>query len=329
MDAIARLGSLLGLSFISGINLYATVAVTGLCVKYNLVEGLPAEFQVFANDAVIVVALFLYVIEFFMDKIQGLDTLWDTLHTIIRPLGGGFIALAQIGEASPSMEVIVFLLGASLASAAHVTKAGTRLVVNTSPEPVSNILVSVGEDVGVIGFSYLSLAYPELTFFFTLIFIALIFLFLPFVYRIIRMLSGSLLFRVKSFFIRHAAKEDFVSLPPELDSFFEEQRGDDEEIEWSGKAFAVRISSIPRYKSIYFIVTSLSVYVLFRRWFRYRIKHLERSSVQKFKCYPGKFLTRCLIRTSGETWIVQLYEPLMETLPIHPGLHNKEDKIIT
>ena len=111
MDVIAQLGSLLGLSFISGINLYATVAVTGLCVKFGLVQGLPPEFQVFANDAVLFVALFFYAIEFFMDKIQGLDTLWDSIHTVIRPLGGALIALMQVGEASPAVEVIVFLFG--------------------------------------------------------------------------------------------------------------------------------------------------------------------------------------------------------------------------
>jgi hypothetical protein len=117
MELIAQLGSILGLSFISGINLYATVAVVGICTRFDLIQGLPPEFQVLSNEAVIFVALLLYFVEFFMDKIQGLDTLWDSLHTIIRPLGGAFIALMQVGEASLAVEVIVFMLGASLASA--------------------------------------------------------------------------------------------------------------------------------------------------------------------------------------------------------------------
>ena len=143
MELIARLGSLLGLSFISGINLYATVAVAGICSKYHLVQGLPAEFDALAHDGVIAVAVILYLVEFLMDKIPGLDTLWDSIHTFIRPLGGAMLALMQVGEASPALQVIVFMLGASLASVAHFTKAATRLVINASPEPFSNILVSV------------------------------------------------------------------------------------------------------------------------------------------------------------------------------------------
>jgi len=315
MDAIAHLGTILGLSFISGINLYATVAVTGICVRTGLITGLPPEFQVFANEAVIFVALLLYAVEFFMDKIQGLDTLWDSLHTVIRPLGGAFIALTQVGEASAAVEVIVFLLGASMASAAHATKAGTRLIVNTSPEPVSNVLVSIGEDIGVVGFSYLALAYPKLTFFLTLIFLVLIIIFLPVLFRAIRMLFGSLFFRIKAFFISDITKSRLLSLPLSMDTFFDDQKGKDEEIIWAGKAYAGRIPPVRRSARIYLVITSQAVYCLYRRWFRTRIKRQARSEIQKYKIYPGRLLAKCLITFSKETWLVQFYQPFIVTLP--------------
>jgi hypothetical protein len=315
MDAIAHLGSILGLSFISGINLYATVAMTGICVRTGLVTGLPPEFQVFANEAVIFVALMLYVVEFFMDKIQGLDTLWDSLHTVIRPLGGALIALMQVGEASAAVEVIVFLVGASMASAAHATKAGTRLVVNSSPEPFSNVLVSIGEDIGVVGFSYLALAYPKLTFFLTIIFLVLIIIFLPVLFRTFRMLLSSFFFRIKTFFIRDITKSRLLSLPLSMDSFFDDQKEKDEQIIWAGRAYAGRVPSVRRSARIYLVITSQGVYCIYRRWFRTRIKRQARSEIEKYNLYPGRLLAKCLITTSTENWVVLIYQPFIDTLP--------------
>lgn len=315
MEVIAQLGSLLGLSFISGINLYATVAVVGISTRFDLIQGLPPGFEVLANDAVIFVALLLYFVEFFMDKIQGLDSLWDSLHTIIRPLGGALIALMQVGEASLAVEVIVFMLGASLASAAHITKAGTRLVVNTSPEPFSNILLSLVEDIGVVGLSFLTMAYPKLSFFLTLIFLVLILLFLPLLFRVIRMLFGSLFFRIRSFFLRDTKKSALLSLPFSYDTFFETKREEGEEIVWSARAFSVRIPSVRRFTRMYVVITSNKLYCIYRRWFRFRAVQLARSDIRQMKFYPGRLLARCLVKTSGESWLVQLYQPLIKTIP--------------
>ena len=159
MDVIATLGRTLGFSFAAGLNLYATVAVLGLASRYEWV-ALPPQFEVFDNDVVIGVALAMYVIEFFADKIPWVDTAWDSVHTLVRPLGGALIAVAALGEASPAVQGLVALLGGSVAASTHLTKAGTRAVVNTSPEPVSNWILSLGEDLFVVGLGYLALAYP-------------------------------------------------------------------------------------------------------------------------------------------------------------------------
>jgi nicotinamide riboside transporter PnuC len=161
MEAFATLGRTLGFSFAAGINLYATVAILGLASRYGWV-ALPEQFKVFDNDLVIGAAIVLYVVEFFADKIPWVDSMWDAVHTVIRPVGGALIAVGTLGEASPAVEGLVALLGGSLAAGTHFTKAGTRAAANTSPEPFSNWLLSITEDVFVVGLGFVALKYPVL-----------------------------------------------------------------------------------------------------------------------------------------------------------------------
>lgn len=149
----------MGFSFAAGINLYATVAILGLASRFDWVS-LPPQFKVFDNDIVIGAALVMYVIEFVADKIPWVDSMWDAAHTVIRPLGGALIAVATLGDASPTMEGLAALLGGTLAAGTHFTKAGTRAVANTSPEPFSNWILSISEDLFVVGLGMLALKYP-------------------------------------------------------------------------------------------------------------------------------------------------------------------------
>ena len=158
MDLVT-LGRTLGFSLAAGVNLYATVAILGLAARYGWVE-LPPQFDTFDHDIVIGVALAMYLIEFFADKIPYFDSLWDLVHTAIRPLGGALIAVAALGDAPPAVEGLVALLGGTVAASSHLTKTSTRAVVNTSPEPLSNWLLSLGEDLFVVGLGYLTLQYP-------------------------------------------------------------------------------------------------------------------------------------------------------------------------
>jgi uncharacterized protein DUF4126 len=159
MEIIAALGRTMGFSFAAGINLYATVAILGLASRYQWVK-LPSQFQVFDNDWVIGTAIVLYIVEFVADKVPWFDSVWDTIHTAIRPIGGAVIAVTTLGDASPATETIVGLLGGTLAAGTHFTKAGTRAVANTSPEPFSNWMLSLAEDLFVVGLGFLALKYP-------------------------------------------------------------------------------------------------------------------------------------------------------------------------
>jgi Domain of unknown function (DUF4126) len=159
MDLLTTLGRPLGFSFAAGINLYATVAILGLAQRYGWVT-LPEQFRVFDNNIVIGVAIVLYAVEFVADKIPWVDSIWDAVHTVIRPVGGALIAVAALGDATPAVKGLIALLGGTVAAGSHLTKAGTRAAANTSPEPFSNWILSLTEDAFVIGLSALALKYP-------------------------------------------------------------------------------------------------------------------------------------------------------------------------
>src|SRR5262247_2211486 len=177
MDLLATLGRTLGFSLAAGINLYATVAILGLAARYGWV-ALPDQFQAFNNDYIIVAAIVMYVIEFFADKIPYFDSLWDAIHTAIRPIGGAVIAVTTLGDASPEMKALVALLGGSIAAGSHLTK--------TSPEPFSNWILSLGEDVFAVGLGYTALKYPVAALVIALVVLALIAVFAVVIVRLVR-----------------------------------------------------------------------------------------------------------------------------------------------
>jgi hypothetical protein len=159
VDILTTLGRTMGFSFAAGINLYATVAILGLATRFGWVD-LPPQYRVFDNNIVIITALTLYVIEFVADKIPWVDSIWDAVHTAIRPIGGALIAVATLGDASPATKGFVALLGGLLATSTHLTKAGARAAANTSPEPFSNWLLSFAEDAFVVGLGTIALKFP-------------------------------------------------------------------------------------------------------------------------------------------------------------------------
>jgi hypothetical protein len=147
-------------AFTSGVNLYATIAVVGLCARFGLFT-VPDQFKAFDNPWVIGIALGMYVVEFVADKVPWVDTVWDAVHTVIRPLGGALVAVSALGgDASPTTQAVAALLGGSVAMTTHLTKAGTRAVVNTSPEPFTNWALSLAEDVFVVGLTWVAVRHP-------------------------------------------------------------------------------------------------------------------------------------------------------------------------
>ena len=175
----------MGFSFAAGMNLYATVAILGLASRFDWV-ALPPQFKVFDTDIVIGAAIVMYVIEFVADKIPWLDSVWDGVHSVIRPIGGALIAVATLGQASPTVQGLVALLGGTLAAGSHFTKAGTRVVANASPEPFTNWFLSIGEDIFVVGLGLLALKYPVAAAVVVVIGVVLILVFAAWIVRAIR-----------------------------------------------------------------------------------------------------------------------------------------------
>lgn len=161
MNGLVSLGHALAFAVGAGINLYATVLVIGLASRFDWVN-LPDSFEPLASSWVIGGAAALFVLEFLADKIPWIDSLWDAIHTLIRPIGAAVVAVAALGPASPGMEIAAALLGAAIGASTHAAKAGTRLAVNASPEPASNIAVSLVEDGFVVGLVLLLLTHPLL-----------------------------------------------------------------------------------------------------------------------------------------------------------------------
>ncbi len=153
METLQTLGVALGLASLAGLNLYLTVFVTGLAIQQNWINVAATypELNVLAHPAVLAIAGILYVLEFFADKVPWVDSLWDAVHTFIRPVGGAFLAIKVLGDVDPVVDVIAALLAGGATFAVHSVKAGTRLVANHSPEPFSNIALSVAGDATVIG----------------------------------------------------------------------------------------------------------------------------------------------------------------------------------
>ena len=161
MSFLSTLAIAMGSSWVSGINLYAAVATLGLLGRFAHLK-LPGELGVLTSWWVIGVALGLYVVEFFADKIPLVDSAWDAIHTFIRIPAGAVLAAAAFGDFDKGVQVIALLVGGGLALSSHGAKASARVAINTSPEPASNIAASVGEDFVAVGAILLAWAYPVL-----------------------------------------------------------------------------------------------------------------------------------------------------------------------
>jgi hypothetical protein len=162
MGASEILGVAASVSLLAGWRLYLCVFATGLAMRWGWI-ALPEhlhQLDVLANPWVIGVAGVAAVAEFFADKVMWVDTIWDTVHTLIRPIGGALLALAIVDPHDQAWQIVALILGGSASLLTHSAKAGTRAVVNTSPEPVSNLLLSTGEDVATSGLLFLALAHP-------------------------------------------------------------------------------------------------------------------------------------------------------------------------
>jgi hypothetical protein len=186
---VSRLALTMGVGWASGINLYAAILVLGILgLTGNVV--LPEDLRILMNPVVIAAAAFMYIVEFFADKIPGVDTAWDTLHTFIRIPAAALLAATAVGPVSPPLVLASGLIGGGLAAVSHATKSGSRVLINTSPEPFTNWTASVLEDMMVIGGIWTAVHHPWLFACLLIIFICLAIWLLPKLWRGIKRVFG-------------------------------------------------------------------------------------------------------------------------------------------
>ncbi|PIE24525.1 MAG: hypothetical protein CSA60_02960 [Neptuniibacter caesariensis] len=179
----------MGVGWASGINLYATILMLGVLNNMGHV-ALPEELQIVGDPLVLMAAGFMYFIEFFTDKVPGVDTGWDSLHTFIRIPAGAALAAGAVGDMAPAVELAAALVGGSLAAGSHAAKAGTRVLINTSPEPVTNWTASISEDLMVLAGLWAALNHPIWFLIALVVFILLLIWLLPKIWRGVKKVFG-------------------------------------------------------------------------------------------------------------------------------------------
>lgn len=182
MDTLNQISAILaltmGLAWASGINLYATLLTLGFLAHTGNIT-LPPDLEIVANPLVMTAAGLMYCIEFFADKMPGVDTGWDAIHTFIRIPAGAMLAAGAVGDLNPAVGLAAAIVGGGIAAGTHATKAGSRVLINTSPEPFSNWLASVGEDVAAIAGVWACIRHPVVFLIAFFLFVVLLIWLLP------------------------------------------------------------------------------------------------------------------------------------------------------
>jgi len=184
-SVVATFALVAGLAWASGLRLYLTLFIIGLLVRFQVV-ALPAAFDILGHPWVLTASGIMLVAEFLADKVPGFDSIWDGVHTFIRIPAGAILAGAAAGPADPILVAVAVILGGALASGAHIAKAGTRALINASPEPFSNWAASFSEEALLLGGLWMMLMHPLVFLFALVLFILILLWLIPRLYRAMR-----------------------------------------------------------------------------------------------------------------------------------------------
>ncbi len=247
MERFHLLGVALGLACLAGVNLYLTVFITGLAINQHWIVLSPTyqSLDVLAHPMILTIAGILYFLEFFADKIPWIDTAWDAVHTIIRPIGGALLAIQVFGHSTPTFDVLVVLLAGTTSLVTHTAKSASRLVANASPEPFTNIGLSLAEDAAVFGGLALIHYSPALALsVFALAIVAFLY-FAPIVFRSMKAKIWLTLTKLNGPADLRAPVTLPISLPSKLGAIFSKQNVLGETIAWAVPCISGRGRRIP------------------------------------------------------------------------------------
>jgi len=320
----------MGLGLVSGLNLYATVLTVGLGIRFGLITLSPetAGLAVLASPYVLIAAGVIYLIEFFADKVPWVDSIWDSVHTLIRPLGAAVIGATAIGAVEPQTAVIAALC-AGVSLSGHSVKAGTRLLANHSPEPFSNIALSLVEDGLVVVGSWLALSHPAIMITIVVIFLIAFIWFAPKAFRLLRVEFVASLALLKKFYLvaknyvtgfgqrpglatigaelsvpvdvvgGGAPVDDSDDVPEHILHRLDNKAGS------RGGRFLIRCTAGKGVKKLrhsvgYLQIDDDNLVFVTKRMFRMREHEIERSTIEDIQFKKRLLLDRLIIRTSGK-----------------------------
>jgi hypothetical protein len=293
MEVFNLLGSTLGLGLVSGLNLYATVLTVGLGVRLGLITLNPemSGLAVLSNPYVLIAAGILFVVEFLADKIQWVDSVWDTVHTFIRPVAAALVGASAIGAVNAEAAVIAALC-AGVSLSAHSTKAGTRLLANHSPEPFSNIGLSLIEDGLAVAGTWIALRYPSVMLVIVAVFLIAFAWFAPRAFRLLRVEYHATRALLKQFYLR---VKQYVS--GERRS---KPAGSDVSIPFEIRCVAGKGVKRLRHSIGHLQIDDETLIFVTRRGFRAREHRIDRDTIQDIHFRKRMLLDRLAITTDGK-----------------------------
>ncbi|HJW71341.1 MAG TPA: DUF4126 domain-containing protein [Geothrix sp.] len=264
MGPVQTLAAVLGLSTVSGINLYLTVLLVGAGQRLGWIHGLPSDLAILGHPVVLGAATLLFLLEFLADKVPFITPVWDGLHTFIRPLGGALLALGAAGELHPVAKVIAVLAGGTIALGTHGSKMGVRLLAHTSPEPASHSLLSVAEDAGVAALLVLIYKHPAVALPVIGAILVATALLVPLLLRALAFILAGLRGALRAMVSR--GHRDEIPVWVELKALELASEGTSPTL----PCVARRVKGVPRLASAYLVEVEGQWHLVYRRWFRPR-----------------------------------------------------------
>ncbi|MCX7945017.1 MAG: DUF4126 domain-containing protein [Deltaproteobacteria bacterium] len=273
MDTLTLLATILPVSIVSGLNLYITVLTIGIFTKMGWIDYIPGELQILSSSPLLLISGMLFLLQFFADKIQFVDNIWDSIHTLIRPIGAALIAFAILTNSNPIILIIGVLLAGFVSMISHSSKATMRMLINViSPfESFSNKTISIIEDILIIAFTYFALTYPLIAGTLAFCLIVLILIFTPRIIRWSFFLFKAIFYRFKGVINKISENE---ALPQTHLNLIEDKRP---EIIVSARGQNIKGA---HGRDGFVILTEATLYFIYNKWFKPRMWHVNRSRIK-------------------------------------------------
>jgi hypothetical protein len=315
MEIVQLLGTAMGLGFVAGINLYATILAVGLGVNFGLIHLSPylSGLEALGHPLVIAVAGALYTVEFFADKVPWIDTIWDAIHTFIRPIGAAWIGATALGTVDPVLDVTAFLLAGAVAFSSHATKAGVRVLVNASPEPFSNSALSLAEDAAVIGGAWLVMRYPVVTGIAAAAFVLAFVVFAPRLFAVLRAHLLAMTAVARTWLGRERRVDDrFDDLPVAYANALPPDFGGHGD--FALRCVTGRRLGVPAGQMGYLCRAGSRLVLLLRRNLQVREQEIETALVQEVRLQHGVLFDRLSLRAGARTTTLHFFRDRRPTL---------------